>query len=81
MKIQIGFCGPVATPLEPIGVKYTIAVADDSYTVVAVDGSQIMPSHHEVHTCYLLNVGMALISYGAKLPPTFRDGAEALLQT
>lgn len=61
---------PVATPLEPIGTKYDIAVADDAYTVVAVDGSQIMPSHHEVHTCYLLNVGMALISYGGvKLPP------------
>ncbi len=60
---------PVATPLEPIGVKHSIAVAEDSYTVVAVDGSQIMPSHHEVHTCYLLNVGMALITYGAKLPP------------
>ncbi len=60
---------PVATPLEDIGVKHTLKVADDSYTVVAVDGSQIMPSHHEVHTCYLLNVGMALISYGAKMPP------------
>ncbi len=60
---------PVATPLEPIGVKHSIEVAGDSYTVVAVDGSQIMPSHHEVHTCYLLNVGMALITYGAKLPP------------
>lgn len=60
---------PVATPLEPVGVKHSIKVSDDSYTVVAVDGSQIMPSHHEVHTCYLLNVGMALITYGAKLPP------------
>ncbi|HEY9731322.1 MAG TPA: DNA double-strand break repair nuclease NurA [Drouetiella sp.] len=60
---------PVATPLEDIGTKRTISVADDSYTVVAVDGSQIMPSHHEVHTCYLLNVGMALITYGARLPP------------
>jgi hypothetical protein len=60
---------PVATPLEPVGAKHSIVVADDLYTVVAVDGSQIMPSHHEVHTCYLLNVGMALITYGAKLPP------------
>ncbi|MFN8550915.1 MAG: DNA double-strand break repair nuclease NurA [Candidatus Obscuribacterales bacterium] len=60
---------PVATPLEDIGVKHSLPVADDAYTVVAVDGSQIMPSHHEVHSCYLLNVGMALISYGAKLPP------------
>ena len=39
------------------------------YSVVAVDGSQIMPSHHEVHNCYLLNVGSALITYGkAALP-------------
>lgn len=60
---------PVATPLEPVGVKHTLPVAEDKYTVVAVDGSQIMPSHHEVHTCYLLNVGMALITYGVKMPP------------
>lgn len=60
---------PVAKPIEPVDSKYTIEIMDAPYTVVAVDGSQIMPSHHEVHTCYLLNVGMALITYGIKATP------------
>ncbi len=55
---------PVATPLEPFGVERLLPAAPDTVTVIAVDGSQIMPSHHEVHNCYLLNAGIAVISYG-----------------
>lgn len=40
-----------------------------SWTAIGVDGSQIMPSHHEVHSCYLLNCGIVRISYGAPLEP------------
>jgi len=39
------------------------------WTVLGVDGSQIMPSHHEVHNCYLLNCGLTRISYGIDLEP------------
>src|SRR4051812_49169435 len=28
----------------------------DKFTVVATDGSQITPSHHEIALCYLINV-------------------------
>ncbi|MCC7532016.1 MAG: DNA double-strand break repair nuclease NurA [Candidatus Melainabacteria bacterium] len=62
---------PTAIPLEPIDKN--IPVGKDTtakpVTVVAVDGSQIMPSHHEIHTCFLLNIGSAIISYGIKAPP------------
>lgn len=62
---------PTALPLEPIDKP--IAVGRDAneqpVTVVAVDGSQIMPSHHEIHTCFLLNIGSAVISYGIKAAP------------
>ncbi|MBI4532912.1 MAG: DNA double-strand break repair nuclease NurA [Candidatus Melainabacteria bacterium] len=60
---------PVAMPLEPFGFVAQIEQRVSPVTVVATDGSQIMPSHHEIHNCYLLNIGMTLISYGVKLPP------------
>ncbi len=63
---------PTAKPLEPLSVRETVPAIETSakkWTVVAVDGSQIMPSHHEVHSCYLLNVGLARISYGLALAP------------
>ncbi|HEY9712702.1 MAG TPA: DNA double-strand break repair nuclease NurA, partial [Chroococcales cyanobacterium] len=60
---------PVAVPLEPLGSTYQVEAKDFNLTVVGVDGSQIMPSHHEVNTCFLLNIGLAMISYGIKQPP------------
>lgn len=57
---------PVAVPLESFGQQKRLPVNPEKVTVVGVDGSQIMPSHHEVHNCYLLNVGLAAISYGEK---------------
>lgn len=62
---------PTAIPLEPIDKNVMVGSnsADQPVTVVAVDGSQIMPSHHEIHTCFLLNIGSAVISYGIKAPP------------
>ncbi len=60
---------PVAIPLEGFTFDIELSEAPAAVTVVGVDGSQIMPSHHEVHNCYLLNVGLATIHYGAKFPP------------
>lgn len=60
---------PVAEQLTSFGDFLDIEKGLNSYSVVAVDGSQIMPSHHEVHNCYLLNIGSALITYGKKAQP------------
>jgi hypothetical protein len=60
---------PTALPLEPVGQRRYVERYSGAVTVAATDGSQIMPSHHEVYSCYLLNIGIALISYNAKLPP------------
>ncbi len=60
---------PVADCLSAFAEIRDIDKDLGKYTVVAVDGSQIMPSHHEVHSCYLLNAGSALISYGEKHRP------------
>ncbi|MBU6454203.1 MAG: DNA double-strand break repair nuclease NurA [Cyanobacteria bacterium REEB67] len=63
---------PTAMPLEPLATVQNVPLlqaAVTPWTVVGVDGSQIMPSHHEVHNCYLLNLGLTRISYGLDLPP------------
>lgn len=63
---------PTARPLEELALVEVVSTIDtetQSWTAIGVDGSQIMPSHHEVHSCYLLNVGMARISYGHSLAP------------
>ncbi len=57
---------PVALPLEPIDTAELVKPVSHSVTVVGVDGSQILPSHHEVHNCYLLNIGIAVITYAHK---------------
>lgn len=66
---------PVATPLETqsANMKLLVEPQYDPVTVVAVDGSQIMPSHHEVHNCFLLNVGAATISYGTSNQPAILE--------
>lgn len=63
---------PTARPLEEIHKPLTVPLIETKsqpWTAVGVDGSQIMPSHHEVHSCYLLNAGLARISYGLPLAP------------
>jgi len=63
---------PTARPLEPLPLQEIVSAiktSETKWTVIAVDGSQIMPSHHEVHNCYLLNAGLARISYGLSLAP------------
>jgi len=64
---------PLAQPLERFGNSYEIKPRVNPVTVLAVDGSQIMPSHHEVHACYLLNIGLAIITYDAKHPPVLES--------
>jgi len=59
---------PSAIPLEVFGHDYRIESRKEPVTVVAVDGSQIMPSHHEVLSCYLLNIGITVMSYGIEKP-------------
>lgn len=54
----------LAQPLEPLGTAHPLPAIAPPYSVVATDGSQIAPSHHEIALCYLLNVGRILYTYG-----------------
>jgi hypothetical protein len=41
-----------------------VAPVAPTYTVVAVDGSQIYPDRHQGSSCFLINIGLVLLRYG-----------------
>ncbi|WP_035992088.1 DNA double-strand break repair nuclease NurA [Leptolyngbya sp. KIOST-1] len=53
-----------AQPQEPLTVRVPVAAAPEAHTVIATDGSQISPSHHEIAYCYLINTGRVVLHYG-----------------
>lgn len=53
-----------AVPVEPLDTCIDIPVPPKAHTVIATDGSQIAPSHHEIAYCYLINVGRVMLHYG-----------------
>ncbi|HEY9799061.1 MAG TPA: DNA double-strand break repair nuclease NurA [Leptolyngbyaceae cyanobacterium] len=58
-----------ATPLEPLNTCVAIPTPPKIHTVIATDGSQISPSHHEIAYCYLLNIGRVVLHYGQNRYP------------
>lgn len=60
----------VARPLEFLNANTPLPdINTDKFSVVATDGSQITPSHHEIALCYLINVGQILYTYGTGEKP------------
>ena len=53
-----------ALPIEPLTTRLAINLAPETHTVLATDGSQISPSHHEIAYCYLINIGRIILHYG-----------------
>jgi hypothetical protein len=58
-----------ATPVEPLNTSIEIPVPPKVHTVIATDGSQISPNHHEIAYCYLLNIGRVVLHYGQNKHP------------
>jgi hypothetical protein len=58
-----------ATPLEPLNTCIDIPVPPKIHTIIATDGSQIAPNHHEIAYCYLLNIGRVVLHYGQNKHP------------
>ena len=54
----------VAAIHEPLNHTYGLPPRPETVTVVAADGSQIMPSHHEVVPAFLLNIATVVLNYG-----------------
>ena len=59
----------VAVPMEPLDQRDRISAPPAAHTVLATDGSQIAPSHHEIAYCYLINVGRIALYYGQNRLP------------
>jgi hypothetical protein len=57
------------TPVEPLNTGIDLPVAPKIHTVIATDGSQIAPNHHEIAYCYLLNIGRVVLHYGQNRQP------------
>lgn len=66
-RSRLGFAA--AEPLEPLTTCIDIPPAPTQHTVLATDGSQITPSHHEIAYCYLINVGRVVLHYGQNCYP------------
>jgi hypothetical protein len=64
---RLGFAA--AEPVERLDLRQAIAAAPAIHTVIATDGSQIAPSHHEIAYCYLVNVGRIVLHYGQSRHP------------
>src|SRR4051812_2123721 len=52
-------------PLEPLDVHHAVATVPPNHVVIATDGSQIEPDRHSGADFFLLNVGWAVVRYGA----------------
>ena len=58
-----------ATPVEPLNTCIDLPIPPKVHTVLATDGSQIAPNHHEIAYCYLLNIGRVMLHYGQNRQP------------
>lgn len=58
-----------AIPVEGLETRAAIPPAPQAHTVIATDGSQIAPSHHEIAYCYLINTGRIVLHYGQGKQP------------
>jgi hypothetical protein len=56
-------------PVEPLNTCIDLPVPPAMHTVIATDGSQIAPNHHEIAYCYLLNIGRVMLHYGQNRHP------------
>lgn len=54
----------VARPIEPASSVGRLPERPPELTVVAADGSQIFPDRNEVASCFLINLGFVVITYG-----------------
>lgn len=64
---RLGFTA--ACPIEPLDTAVPLTAAPNAHSVLATDGSQIAPSHHEIAYCYLVNVGRVALHYGQSRYP------------
>ena len=70
-----------AVPVEPLDTRVEIAIPPKAHTVIATDGSQMAPSHHEIAYCYLINIGRVVLHYGQSRHPFMDSLPEVFYKT
>jgi hypothetical protein len=53
-------------PLEPLSLHASVGPVAPDHVVIGTDGSQIEPDRHGVADVFLLNIGWAVVRYGAE---------------
>ncbi|HEY9753413.1 MAG TPA: DNA double-strand break repair nuclease NurA [Coleofasciculaceae cyanobacterium] len=69
-----------AQPLEPLNRPVSLSGQVAVHTILATDGSQIAPSHHEIAYCYLINIGRIVLHYGQSRFPLLDSLPEVFYQ-
>jgi hypothetical protein len=63
---ESGGVWPLAVPLEPLLYSAAVRAEPRNYAVLSTDGSQIDADSHGMARCLLINIGWAVITYGAE---------------
>ena len=63
-KVQAHNTLSLATWCGPVDASYAVNSYAGPHHVLAVDGSQIYPDKHQGTSCFLINIGSILLSYG-----------------
>lgn len=75
------FIFTAAEPIESLNSRIDVDLAPSAHTVIATDGSQIAPSHHEIAYCYLINIGRIVLHYGQSKFPLLDSMPEAFYRS
>lgn len=70
-----------AQPMEALDRCVALPGAPEAHTVLATDGSQISPSHHEIAYCYLINIGRIILHYGQSRYPLLDNLPEVVYRS
>ncbi len=77
----------VAGPVDRPDERYQASPTPDDFTVIASDGSHIDIDRHQSTRCYLINIGSAVLSYGARpeatlssLPRLYSDETDLVMR-
>lgn len=78
---QHRICFSAAVPIEPLDTRIYVQTPPAQHTVIATDGSQMAPNHHEIAYCYLINMGLVMLHYGQSLHPVLDSVPEVFYKS
>ncbi len=61
---------------EKLDTTYDIKPPAENFSIIATDGSQITPDHHEIAPCYLVSIGKIALTYGSASEAIIENNAQ-----